>query len=387
MSARRFVMAVPFRTNYYNDFGRILDERNLLRLVCLGTRKGLPNVSPDRQVLNPAIGLVSYAGARVLRPYRAEALRFRLHPWFDRWARRHLQPGDSILSSYGYANECFRWARAHGGQTFLDGGNSHPDNFWELVSEEHRRWQCPDPPVSPFHIDRARAMMKQVDYVLAPSSFVAQSFLDRGFRPEQVLPIIYAVDLSCFQPAAIERPHDRPLTIVHTARLTLRKGTPYLLEALRIIHQQVPNARFLLSDLVSDSIRPVLARYADLPIEWAPGLPAPLLAERLRSADLFILPSLEEGLVRTALEALACGLPCILTPNTGVADFIEEGVNGSIVPIRDPQAIATSAFAWWEKIRAGYRPPARAFADKVSFAVLDRMLTGHLQRLGFLGSS
>ena len=74
------------------------------------------------------------------------------------------------------------------------------------------------------------------------------------------------------------------------------------------------------------------------------------LCDRLRSADIFILPSLEDGFARTVAEALACGLPVITTPNTGASDLVLRGENGEVVPIRDPQAIADAAIEWWERI-------------------------------------
>jgi len=93
----------------------------------------------------------------------------------------------------------------------------------------------------------------------------------------------------------------------------LRKGTPYLLESFRIVQKKIPDARLLLTRTIQDDIKPILSRYADLPIDWSPPLPHAQLVERLQSADIFVLPSLEEGLVRTACEAMACGLPAILT--------------------------------------------------------------------------
>src|SRR5262249_37043158 len=156
----------------------------------------------------------------------------------------------------------------------------------------------------------ARAMLSEgVDYVLSPSSYVTRSFLDRGYKSEQVLQNVYPVDLSLFQPDPNPRPKNRPLTVINAGGLSLRKGTPYLLEAFRIILRSVPNARLLLTNFIRDDVKDVLARYSDLPIDWAPGLPHPQLVKRLHSADVFVLLSLEEGLVRAALEAMACGLP------------------------------------------------------------------------------
>lgn len=381
--APHFVVAVPFR-EVCVDYARILARQKMLRLHAMWTRRGATGVPAEVTHLFPPLGLLSYIGGRMLPPFHAESFRFALYPLYDRWVLSQLRPGDHIISSYANANASFAWVRQHGGMTFLDGGNSHPDNFWEILEEEHRRWGCRYPPVARFHHARARRTLEHVDYVLAPSSFVRDSFLVRGFKPEQILGVTYVVNLPCFKPSDQERPRQRPLTIVNTGSLSLRKGTPYLLEAFRLIRKDVPDARLLLTDTVMDSVRPILTRYRDLPIDWASNLPHDKLAERLRSADLFILPSLEEGLVRTAQEAMACGLPVILTPHTGTNDFVTEGVNGSVVPIRNPEAIRDAALAWWERIRTGYRVPTVDVQHKVSFERLEGLFLGHLRRLGFL---
>ncbi len=378
----KFVVAVPFRS-VCDDQARILAQHDSLRRYLVWNRRGTDGIPEHLTKKNPALGLAAYAGARSLPPYYAEAFRFALYPLYDLWAKQHLKPGDNIISSYAYANECFRWVRKHGGKTFLDGGNSHPDNFWEILEEEHRRWKCPYPPVPKFYIERARRMMDDLDYVLSPSDFVANSFLTRGFRPEQIIPVVYPQDLSVFKPSTEARPKDRPFTVINTGSLSLRKGTPYLLEAFRLIRKEIPDARLLLTEAVSDSIKPILAQYSDLPIEWSPYLMPEKLADRLRSADLFILPSLEEGLVRTALEAMACGVPVVLTPNTGTSQYVRERINGSVVPIRDPGAISEAALNWWSRISKGCVVEPGDFAASISSA----KLVDCMQRVASLGKS
>ena len=228
-------------------------------------------------------------------------------------------------------------------------------------------------------------MMDDVDYVLSPSNFVAESFLERGFSQEQIIPVVYPMDLSVFMPRGNDEcRRSRPFTVINTGSLSLRKGTPYLLEAFRMIHKEIPDAKLLLTDAASDSIKPILRKYSDLPIEWAPYLPPAQLAERLRSADVFVLPSLEEGLVRTALEAMACGLPVILTPNTGTAQYVQEGVNGSVVPICDTTAIAQKVFWWREKLRSGYTIPLGDLPEKFSPEHLEMMLMAGLSKAALL---
>lgn len=378
-----FVVATPART-VCDDNARALHRHGRLRLLALGTRRGTAGVPPERTRLNPKIGLAAYIAARTLPAFPAEAFRFGLLPWFDRWVKKQLQPGDHIISSYGNVNDCFAWVRAHGGRTFLDGGNSHPENYWAVLAEEYARWDCRMQPFPRNWYERSMAMMPSVDYVLSPSSHVTKSFLARGFRPEQILRNVYPVNLDCFRPATDPRPANRPLTLISTGAPSLRKGTPYLLEAFRLLRKSHPSARLLLTQPVHPSLAPILPRYHDLPIEWSPSLPHAQLANRLRSADIFVLPSLEEGLVRTALEAMACGLPVVLTPNCGANDFVQPGINGEVVPIRDPQAIAEAIVKCFDRILAGQRPPVADLHQRLSFATFEREFMDQLGSIGVL---
>ena len=378
-----FVVATPFRSVCDNN-ARALEEIGRLRFIALGTRRGTGGVSTKHTRLAPWFGLVTYASEYFLSTYRAESLRYTLHPVFDLWVKPRLAPGDHIISSYGHTNACFKWVRRHGGKTFLDAGNSHPDHFWTLLSEEYARWNCRIPPISPFHHKRSKRMLEEVDYVLCPSTFVRDSFLERGFRPEQMLKNVYPVDLSCFQPASSARPANRPLTIINTGMISLRKGAPYMLEAFRLIHQRHPSTRFLLTRIIHDSAKPILAKYSDLPIDWAPPLPHAQLAERLRSADMFMLLSLEEGLVRTAIEAMACGLPVILTPNTGANDLVQPGLNGEVVPIRDARAAAEAVLKWAEWQRQDRIVDNSTVAHQLSFATFKADFLQQLSATGLI---
>lgn len=65
------------------------------------------------------------------------------------------------------------------------------------------------------------------------------------------------------------------------------------------------------------------------------------IPEFLRSLDLFVLPSLAEGISNTILEAMACGLPVLATRVGGNAELIEEGVTGELVASNDVEALAS----------------------------------------------
>jgi len=60
----------------------------------------------------------------------------------------------------------------------------------------------------------------------------------------------------------------------------------------------------------------------------------------MRSCDILVLPSLVEGRALVLQEAMTCGLPIIVTPNTGGSDLVVPGRTGCLVPIRSPESIA-----------------------------------------------
>ena len=62
--------------------------------------------------------------------------------------------------------------------------------------------------------------------------------------------------------------------------------------------------------------------------------------EIMKQHDALVLPSIVEGRALVKQEALSCGLPILVTPNTGGEDLVEAGVTGQLVPIRSPEKIA-----------------------------------------------
>jgi glycosyltransferase involved in cell wall biosynthesis len=72
------------------------------------------------------------------------------------------------------------------------------------------------------------------------------------------------------------------------------------------------------------------------------------MADVYRSASVFVMPSIEEGMALSALEAMASGVPVIVTPNTGVTDIIENGREGLVVPARDTSALAQAILSLYE---------------------------------------
>lgn len=345
----------------------------------LGTRNGSVGIPKELFHRLPLIGLLSYAVAKTC-PAVAEKARVALFPLFDQWVKSNLPERTGILSSYGYAVESFKKARKTGGVTMLDAGNSHPQNFWNLVEEEHKRWGVDVEPYPRKWNEGGKRSVELTDWVFSPSTYVTRSFIEQGFPEDRILYLPYPINLDHFNPEPILPIPESPLKVICTGSVSFRKGFPYLLEAMRILAKN-QKVELLLTEGVQPSMQKLLNQYSDIPINWAPRLPHTKLGERLKSAHVFALLSLEDGFALTCAEAMSCGLPVVLTPNTGFADFIKPGINGEIVPIRDPQAAADAILSCYHRKIRSENFVDSELKQSLSFQAFSQKLIEHLKTI------
>lgn len=378
MSKKSIAVACPLRS-VCDHHARVFDQQGRLQGHYLGTRNGSPGIPDALSHRLPALGLFTYAVSKVA-PKWAEAARVACYPWFDSWVKGQLPDGCGVMSSYGYTVEAFRHARRSGGFTLLDAGNSHFKNYWQIVWEEHQRWNSDVLPFPKSWYERGLESIELTDWVFSPSQYVTNSYLQQGFPAERVLYLPYPVDLQKFNHHLETPVPDGPIRVICTGGISIRKGFPYLLEAMRIIRKR-HDAVLLLMEGVHPSMEAVMAQYQDVPIEWAPMLSHDKLGARLKSAHVFALLSVEEGLARTALEAMACGLPVVLTPNTGASDFVVPGRNGEIVPMRDAAATAEAILSCYELYRREGLLANEAVRSELTFDAFTRRLISHMEHI------
>jgi glycosyltransferase involved in cell wall biosynthesis len=89
-------------------------------------------------------------------------------------------------------------------------------------------------------------------------------------------------------------------------------------------------------------LRQIIDRLPQQNVELLGAIPQAELAQLMQQSDCLVLPSLEEGLALVLGQALASGCPVIATPNTGAEDLFTDGVEGMLVPPRDPAALTAA---------------------------------------------
>jgi len=183
------------------------------------------------------------------------------------------------------------------------------------------------------HEERLDEEIHRADAVLVGSTYASDSFVAQGINRSKMRVVPYGVDLQTFTPPVSPTRSDH-FSVIYAGQLTQRKGLSYLLRGYRKFARH--DSRLTLVGSVVGSDQP-LRQYADM-FEHVSHQTRPALAGRYRAADVFVFPTLIEGMPLVVLEAMACGLPVIVTAN-GPADIVRDGIDGFIIPERDEDAL------------------------------------------------
>jgi L-malate glycosyltransferase len=187
----------------------------------------------------------------------------------------------------------------------------------------------------------------QVDCFIAASDSIHSVLLADGIDASKVVTVYEGIDIHRIQaepPAAIHAelwlPVNAPI-VGATGALTGEKGHRHLVDAASLVVREVPDARFVI--LGEGDHRAALERQIkDLRLEkhvFLPGFRADVLGF-LRSFDLFVMPSISEGLGTSLLDAMAAEKATVATRTGGIPEVVVDGETGLLVPPRDHQALA-----------------------------------------------
>jgi len=257
---------------------------------------------------------------------------------FDEWTLRRIRTAespDAIIAISGSSLKTGREIQAQGGHFICDRGSSHQRYQETIVSEEYRRWHVDRRVTDIRDILREEKIYALADAITVPSSFAARSFLEMGLPAEKIHVIPYGVRLEKFARTG-EPPTDR-FEVLFAGSVSIRKGVPYLLEAFAQLRH--PAKRLRLAGSIHPDIKTVIGQLPQQQVEFLGSLPQEQLAHVMSTSHVLVLPSIEEGFGLVLGQALACGCPVISSTNTGGIDLFTHGVEGFIVPVRDPAAL------------------------------------------------
>lgn len=192
--------------------------------------------------------------------------------------------------------------------------------------------------------EQKRAEMLLADLVLVPSTFAERSVLN-SFPAKRTAVASYGVDADFWSPGASRNRRDGPLRFIFAGQVCLRKGIPLLLDAWQKANLPDATLRIVGHWNVSEQKKALMSGN----VSWTPPCGPDDLRREFRTSDIFILPSYFEGFGLVILEAMACGLPAIVSDATVGADLVNETF-GRVLPTGDVDALVES-LRWFSNHR------------------------------------
>lgn len=310
------------------------------------TNEPKPNDPSGHEVNVHTYGLLKYTPLRFFPAWKS----YFTNDWFDRAVAGRLpDPTDRFMGFTGKSLHSFQKARTLGFDALeLVAPNSHVRNVHRLHKQAREQTGISDTWLNRRQLRKTIREYEKADIIYTHSEYTTQSLIEEGIDPAKLTRTHLPVDAR-FQPPD-ERPKDDVFRIVYVGRVDATKGIPLLFEAFDQL--EMPRAELRIVGGWSTRVmrKYVEAQLADTErITVSPGDPLPAL----QRADVFVHPTFEDGFGYAPMEALACGVPVIVTEDTGMKEYVRQGHNGFIVPTGNTEAILDRLHHIYEQPLAG----------------------------------
>jgi glycosyltransferase involved in cell wall biosynthesis len=294
--------------------------------------------TPARSGLRGAGRLALPHPARLLRASRAPTspgVRTRAFmSEFDAHAARRLPSAEHLIAFNCQALSQLRAARAARYESVaLVSANSHMRHVVSRHAAALRRYPLEGSWTSRL-LARSLAEYERADRIYVASRYIRDSFLEEGFSEDRLVDFPLTPDPR-FRPGVAEERPER-FEVVYVGSLHVHKGVPLLIDAIARLPGRDLRLR-LVGGWATPGMRRFVerARERDRRIVLSPGDPLP----HLRRAGVCVHPAYEDGFAYAPAEALAAGVPVIVSEDTGMKDLVDRGRTGLIVPTGDLDAL------------------------------------------------
>lgn len=239
----------------------------------------------------------------------------------------YLWPACSITS--------YRYAKKIGKKVVMESINCHQSFARNILDAEAKTLGLSDIHlITDDSIQNENEKLSLADYIFSPSPQVTQSFLEVGVDINKIIESSYGLDKSDLLAETYDlRKSDQPFTALFVGSVIPRKGIHLLLDYWQ---SSGISGKLKIIGQVDNSAGAIVKKYHDDPsIEFVSFTND--LASNYANADLFIMPSLEEGSPLVTYLAIGAGLPCLVSPMAGDG-VIRNNVDGYIIPPHDKMA-------------------------------------------------
>jgi glycosyltransferase involved in cell wall biosynthesis len=289
------------------------------------------------------IGAINHGLSKVRRFIPAP-----LHVEIDKWVHNNFSrklakiiPGESqfFIGMSSFCLEALVACNALGIPNAVDHASIHQKENRRLVEDEANRWgvRMPNDVAADWVIIKEDAEFTNATHIFVPSTAARDSLARNGADKRKIFVNPYGVDLRSFKSG--ERSDD-VFRVIQVGGVVLGKGVLTLLDAF--LRAGIKNSElwFLGGGVESSGISAIIESMKTPAVTFHKPVQQASLYKYYQQCSVFVLASVADGFALVVLQAMACGLPVIVTENVGAKDLIVDGVNGFIVPVGAPEIIA-----------------------------------------------
>lgn len=257
---------------------------------------------------------------------------------FDIITSQRIEKSDFFHGWNNFSLYSMRKAKSKGSKTIIERQSAYPSEQQKIIQKEYRKYGIKIKENK--LMKKAIKELKEADNIFISSKFIFDTFKEKRIDKEKLHTIPLGVDIEKFKPNNKEKSKFR---IIFVGQVSIRKGIPYLLEAF----ENMPKSELFLIGHVMKDMRKIIKKYDKNKqikiIKYFPDL-----NYLYNSSSLLVLPSIEDGFGLVVPEAMACGIPVIVSSNVGAKDLIKSGKEGFVVPVADSKKLKNKIMYFYE---------------------------------------
>jgi len=277
--------------------------------------------------------------ARLPVGYKAFLTRWMHDDFSRRLAKLIPNEANFFIGLSSLCLEALEECRSRGVLSAVDHGSLHLGEGLRLLNIEANRWGIKSVSSDSMEwvINKEDREFRCADSVFVLSTVARDSLVAHGVPLEKIFINPCGVDLSQFYEAEKK---DNIFRVIQVGSISLGKGILTLLDAYSMARLSNSELIFVGAGLESSGLKTMIEKMKVSGVYFHKPVPQSNLREYYNQSSVFVLASVADGFGMVVLQAMACGLPVIITENVGAKDLIKDGVNGFIVPAGSPEAIS-----------------------------------------------
>jgi len=254
-------------------------------------------------------------------------------------SRKVSSDDDFLIGLSGFMRDAIDVARKNNVKSIVDHGSLHEAVCREILLDECEKfgfssfgnWQ------HDWMLERMDYEFENADYIFVCSELAKKTMIENNIDEKKIFVNQLGIDLSKF--SYKNRVAADSFKFLHISNMSPIKGLHYIIESFNRLNKLYTNIELWLVGPYPNEVILQKMIVSNTNIKYFSPVVENKLVDYYHACDLFVHPSLSDGWGMTVMQAMATGLPVILSDMTGASEIIHDGENGWIIPSKNSEEL------------------------------------------------